>query len=345
MNYKFLTLAMDGVYLTSLSAMRDVLQLACHIVSRQQSRLQPSVSRKLPSFENYLISIDGEPVTAACGLRLPVDGSIGDAPPAVAIYLPAIFMDVDAEAWLRENAKSVARLTPWLERQSQAGTLLGAVATSSLLLAEAGLLQKMRVPVPWLMEAFLHRRYPSIIPEPHQEIAHAGNIYCAGNLSSSLALAIELIGNHAPPSVTGLLNQYIRPMEVALETQSSMPAAGISDPLIVRAKTLIQKKFTQTIDYANLARDLAVSQRTLIRHFNRELGLSPQVYQQHLRLDASKHLLAQTQLPIARVAESIGYTTPAFFCRLFRQRLGISPQDYRAQCRSARAKANRDLSE
>ena len=339
MNYKFLTLAMDGVYLSSLSAMRDVQQIAHNIISRQQPRLIRSVSDTLPSFESYLISIAGEPVTTACGMRLPVDGSLRDAPRATAVYLPAIFMDVDAEVWLRENAKSVAHVLPWLEHQSQEGAILGAVATSNLLLAEAGLLQKMRVPVPWLMEAFLHRRYPSIIPEPHQAITHADNIYCAGNISSSLALAIELVDSQAP-LITGLLNQYIRPMELALETPSSIPSTEISDPLVVRAMVLIQKKFTRTIDYAKLARDLAVSQRTLIRHFNHELGLTPQAYQQKLRLEASKRLLAETQLPIARVAESVGYATPAYFCRLFRQRQGISVQSYQEQCKVARAKAS-----
>lgn len=341
MNYTFLTLALDNVYLASLSAMRDVMQIADHIISRQRVRLRPAAARTLPSFKNHLISIDGEPVTTACGLQLQMDGGLDDAPQAAVLYLPAIFCGANAEAWLRDNAKPLARLMPWLEQQWQGGAIVGAVATGNLLLAEAGLLQKMRVPVPWAMESFLHRRYPAITPEPHQEIAKARNIYCAGNLSSSLALAIDLVGSHAPATITGLLNQYIRPMELALESPSSIPDAEISDLLVVRAMAMIQQMFTQTIDYGKLARDLAVSQRTLIRHFNRELGVTPQIYQQQLRLDASKHLLAQTQLPIARVAEYMGYANPAYFSRLFRERLGISIQAYQEQCRVSRAEASR----
>lgn len=337
MNHKFLTLAMDGVYATSLFAMRDVLQIANHIMADQ--KLPRSVRDPLPSLESYLISLDGEPVTTACGLRLPVDGSLQDVPQTATIYLPAIYMAADAEAWLRTHKKMIAPLLPWIKRRSQKGEIVGAVATSSLLLAEAGLLQKMRVPVPWMLEEFLHRRYPSIIPERHKEVVQARNIYCAGNISSSLALAIELFDSRAP-LMTGLVNQYIRPTELTLQTSSTFPTTEISDPLIVHAMALIQTKFTKTIDYAKLAHDLAVSQRTLIRHFNRELGQTPQSYQQQLRLEASKRLLAETQLPIARVAESMGYTTPAYFCRLFRQRLGISVQAYQEQSRVARAKAD-----
>jgi transcriptional regulator GlxA family with amidase domain len=272
-------------------------------------------------------------------LRLPVDGSLWDAPQAAAVYLPAIFMAADADTWLHAQAQSVSQVLPWLRHQSQRGAILGAVATSNLLLAEAGLLHKMRVPVPWIMEAFLHRRYPSIAPRPHQEMSHAGNIYCAGNLSSSLALAIELVDTRAP-LITGLLNQYIHPMEVALEGPLSNSATKTSDPLVARAMVMIQMKHTQKIDYVKLARDLAVSQRTLIRHFNCELGLTPQAYQQQLRMEGAKRLLAETQLPIARIAEAMGYATPAYFCRLFRQRLGISVQAYQEQCRVERARAS-----
>ena len=63
--------------------------------------------------------------------------------------------------------------------------------------------------------------------------------------------------------LTSVLSQHIRPLEVALETPSGISATEISDPLIVRAMVLIQNKHTLTIDYAKLASDLAVSQRTL----------------------------------------------------------------------------------
>lgn len=339
MNHTIITLAADGVYLASLAAMRDVMQIADHIISRQLMRLQSTAAMSLPTFERRLISVDGEPVTTACGLRLSMDGGLDDIGQATVVYLPAIYIGIDAAAWLRDREKPMAQLLPWLGRQWQGGASIGTVATSNLLLAEAGLLQKMRVSVPWAMEAFLHRRYPATTSDPHREIVKADNIYCAGNLSSSLSLAIELIGQYAPPTITELLNQYVRPMERALEATHTGSSTAIGDPLVVRAAAMIQKMFTQSIDYARLARDLAVSQRTLNRHFNRELGVTPQIYQQQLRVEAARHLLAQTQLPIARVAEYMGYANAAYFSRLFRQRLGISIQDYQAQSRLARARA------
>ena len=45
-------------------------------------------------------------------------------------------------------------------------------------------------------------------------------------------------------------------------------------------------------------------------------------------------LLAMTQLPIAAVAFSCGYQEPEAFHKAFKQRMGLSPSQYRAQERS-----------
>jgi transcriptional regulator GlxA family with amidase domain len=105
--------------------------------------------------------------------------------------------------------------------------------------------------------------------------------------------------------------------------------AGVTDPLVTRAQLLIQQRFTSPIDYAALAQQLSVSQRTLIRHFNRHLQCTPQSYQQQLRMEAARRLLETTRLRIASVAERVGYANVAFFNRLFQAHVGISALSYR----------------
>jgi AraC-like DNA-binding protein len=45
----------------------------------------------------------------------------------------------------------------------------------------------------------------------------------------------------------------------------------------------------------------------------------------------AKVLLHHTQMPVAEVAETLGFATPSFFIRFFRQQTGTTPLQYRKQ--------------
>jgi transcriptional regulator GlxA family with amidase domain len=91
---------------------------------------------------------------------------------------------------------------------------------------------------------------------------------------------------------------------------------------------------TKEIRIAELANDLAVSERTLIRRFSTVLNQSPLTYLQHLRIDAARAMLEAGDLGIEQIASQIGYGNPSSFSRLFRQRMGLSPGAYRSRVRS-----------
>lgn len=352
MKFEIQVLATDDIFVASLSALQDTLRLANLISSRHQL----TDTSQLPTLKSRLLSVDGKNVTAFCGTQLAVEGAIDEAGPASAIFVPAIFTvpsnlrnDVQwleqtdyaalaahsTQAYLREHACWLARVTPWLQQQRRRGAALAAVSTGTLVLAEAGLLKRMRVPVPWMIEAGLSRRYPGLLPAQHQDIVVNDDIYCAATLGGALPLALELVRRYVPAAVADLLARNIDNSQPPLPACTPRVSAATPDRLVSRAMALIQQRFTRSIDYEKLAISLAVSQRTLIRHFNRDLGMTPQAYQQQLRIEAAQRLLATNPPPpIAQVAEQIGYTNSSYFCRLFKQRLGVTPQNYQASSRN-----------
>lgn len=48
------------------------------------------------------------------------------------------------------------------------------------------------------------------------------------------------------------------------------------------------------------------------------------------RLDTAKKILKDTGLPIKTVANMVGYDDYAYFTRVFRKELGMSPSQYRS---------------
>lgn len=76
-----------------------------------------------------------------------------------------------------------------------------------------------------------------------------------------------------------------------------------------------------------LAGEQATSSRTLARQFHRETGMSFRQWRQQARLvEALGHLA--NNMPVAQVAEKLGYLSASAFTAMFKRTLGIEPRRY-----------------
>ncbi len=82
-------------------------------------------------------------------------------------------------------------------------------------------------------------------------------------------------------------------------------------------------------DYAELANQSGISERTLRRKMRSALGMSPHEYVLHARLAEARRLLGETDLPAKTIAERLGYRDVYFFSRQFREFTGVPPITYR----------------
>jgi AraC-like DNA-binding protein len=84
-----------------------------------------------------------------------------------------------------------------------------------------------------------------------------------------------------------------------------------------------------SVNYAAIADGLGISIETFRRQFRAAVGVSPHAYVVQSRVAAAKRLLAETHMPLKKVAVALGYHDVFFFSRQFRQVAGVTPGMYR----------------
>lgn len=83
------------------------------------------------------------------------------------------------------------------------------------------------------------------------------------------------------------------------------------------------------LDFDGLARHFRMSPSTLRRQF-KDRGESYRSLTSELRAVRAKHLLIETDMPVAEVADLLGYAEPSAFFRAFQVWAGTSPGQFRA---------------
>ena len=104
-----------------------------------------------------------------------------------------------------------------------------------------------------------------------------------------------------------------------------------ADKVCSRIKRYIDSNYTEVISLDSLADKSHISKYYLAHSFVKYYGMSPINYLNEVRIRASKELLQTTDLSIAQVAESTGFSSQSYFSQSFRRCCGLKPSDYRIQ--------------
>lgn len=91
----------------------------------------------------------------------------------------------------------------------------------------------------------------------------------------------------------------------------------------------IQKHKFEKLTLDELAQICHCSRSAFEKKFRRIFGVSPGKYLLDLRLSEAENMLCNTGGSCAQIAETVGFANQFIFSRLFKQRYGISPRDYR----------------
>lgn len=106
-----------------------------------------------------------------------------------------------------------------------------------------------------------------------------------------------------------------------------------TDGKIKALMAYIHEHYQGPVSVEQLAESAHISKRACFRLFQANLHMSPLEYMRSYRLQKACQMLAETEETVTQIAYSCGLGSSSYFGKVFRERFGCSPAEYRKKWR------------
>jgi len=103
--------------------------------------------------------------------------------------------------------------------------------------------------------------------------------------------------------------------------------------IIHNAMEYIKSSYNMDIGLQSVAKHIHVSSSYLSRIFSKKTGETIIEYITKIRMEKAKELLKSANIQIFEVAALVGIEDPAYFSHLFKKHTGLSPKEFKYNCK------------
>lgn len=278
----------------------------------------------------FIVSAHRGPFAAANGVTITPHATLDESPPTEIVCVPELAISPGEPLGGRFRAE-----VAWLRQRHAAGATIASACSGAVLLAEAGLLDGQDATTHWAYCETLQRNYPRVRVHPDRALVLTGQghrLVMAGGGTAWHDLVLYLIGRFVGVEAA---MQVARINLIDWHQIGQQPFARlartrqVSDAVIARCQAWIAEHYREPSPVAAMLRLSGVAERTFKRRFRAATGMSPIEYVHTLRLEAAKQLLEAGDETAESIALEVGYEDAAFFRRLFRRHVQLTPSEYR----------------
>lgn len=225
-------------------------------------------------------------------------------------------------------------LVDWIKTQSSDCRRVASTCMGSFLTAAAGLLDGQSVTTHWRQVEELQRRFPKIDVKRDPLFVRNGDMWSSAGVTAGIDLALAMIeedmGHEAAMQVAQALVVFFkRPGGQSQFSDILNIQAAETEGLFADLHAWIAGHLQSELSVPKLAERLAMSPRSFSRKYKEKIGITPAKTVEMMRVDAAKHALARSALPLAKIAFNTGFLDEQRLRRAFQRHVGISPIAYR----------------
>lgn len=210
--------------------------------------------------------------------------------------------------------------------------VLGGLASGSLVLADAGLLDGFRATLHGLPAAELRQRYAGVRLADDVFCVDRNRLTCRG-ATAAQDLMIWTIGRELGRDVAEALAQWfvrerVGEPELGAGTELDQPTRT-EQPALAEAVDLMFANIEEPLSGDDIAGHVNLSRRQLERLFRKYLDTVPSRYYLKIRLDKARELVRNSGLSLTEIAMACGFSSGAHFSTTYRNAFGLTPSEDR----------------
>jgi transcriptional regulator GlxA family with amidase domain len=312
-----------GVDALDVTGPAEVFAMANHVIASSRG-----------GYEIRLVGEQRGPVTTFSGIRLYAEETFVEQKRMADTLLvpgqmvmgpdgPAPHVDAGVVAWVRDAGRGARRVV--------------SVCAGTYVTAAAGLLSGHRATTHWTVGDRLAAEYPDIEVEVDPVFVRSGRMWSSAGATASMDLALTLVaedhGREVALQVARDLVMYQQ--RLGGQSQLSVPLAQRpGDRVDMRElRVWIGEHLDTDLSVPALAARVSMSERHFSRVFRAETGNTPGAFVESMRLEAARGHLERTDRLLGEVADCCGFGSVESLHRVFRDRLEVTPSEYRRRFR------------
>ncbi len=272
-----------------------------------------------------LLAEEAGPVCMSSGIKLTADQSYREAGDIDTLLVCGGM----GQSCLRQQASNP--LIGWLRERSCKVRRLGSICNGALILASAGLLDGKRATTHWLDLAEL-QGFRKVEVEPDAIYVRDGHVYSSAGITAGIDLALALVeedfGRQLALKIARRLVLYLK-RDGGQKQFSAHLSNQVNSERFAALIEWIYGNLEKPLTVEALATESSMSPRNFARCFTEELGRTPAKFLEQARVEKSRQLLAQGDLPMGTIAQMCGFQSQEQLRRAFIRQLGVLPSSYR----------------
>lgn len=206
--------------------------------------------------------------------------------------------------------------------------------TGAFTVAASGLLDGRGATTHWRAAEDFRRAFPRVDFRADALFVDEGDVLTAAGASAAIDLTLHIIAQDLGAAVAAQVSRVtLAPPHRGGGQSQFVPRPTLADEAGAMAdvRAWLLGHLDRPVPLSEVADVFGLSVRTLTRRFRAETGVTLGNWLVEARVARAKELLETTDAPVDLVAAEAGFGTAAALRQHFRDRVGLSPQQYRAR--------------
>ena len=228
---------------------------------------------------------------------------------------------------------SISQAKNWMWAQKEKGVYISSICSGALALAKMGLLDRVQCTTHWKCMPYFKKQYPKAKLQENRLYCFDRGIFTSAGMTSGIDMALALVEQWSSPLLAARVAQEmvinVRRAETREQKNIFLDFKNHFNPDVYKAQEILANRLDARFNIEDLARELNMSSRHLVRLFKSHTGQTIQAYRDRLRLELGEQLLLNTERSVKEIAGACGFENARQFVRLWKRWKGCPPGKFR----------------